>query len=165
MTAGGPSISPELARELAAIAAGQGCELARVEFKGGVLRLILDRLEGGVNLADCEAVSKQASALLDVTEFGDRRYTLEVSSPGLDRELYGPRDYQRFQGRAVRVTFLEPEGGAKRTVTGRLSAFRPGEGPEGDAPGGVIEVVPVEGRDTLEIPLDRIKLARLEIEL
>lgn len=158
MTAGGPSISPQLSRELAAIASAQGCELAHVEFKGGVLRLILDRIEGGVNLADCEAVAKQVSALLDVVDFGDHKYTLEVSSPGLDRELYGPGDYERFQGRAVRVTYLTPEGGAKRTVSGRLNAFRPGGG-------GLVEVEASENGEVLEIPLDRIKIARLEIEL
>lgn len=162
MTAGGPDfITPQLSRELAAIAAGQGCELAHIEFKGSVLRLILDRIDGGVNLSDCEAVAKQTSALLDVVDFGERRYTLEVSSPGLDRELYGPKDYQRFEGHAVRVTYLQPEGGAKRTVTGRLAAFRPTEGNTG----GVIEVETFDGHESLEIPLDRIKLARLEIEL
>ncbi len=158
-----PALTPEITRELAAIAAGQGCELAHVEFKGSMLRLILDRLDGGVNISDCEAVAKQVSALLDVVEFSESRYTLEVSSPGLDRELYGPRDYERFQGRAVRVTYLQPENGAKRTVTGRLTAFRPAAG--SGVGGGSIEVAADDGKEILEIPLDRIKTARLEIEL
>jgi len=82
----GKGIDPELGAELAGIAAAQGCELLQVEFQAGTLRLILDR-EGGVRLEDCETVSKLASAFLDVRNFGPGRYTLEVSSPGLDRQL------------------------------------------------------------------------------
>jgi ribosome maturation factor RimP len=117
------AIEPELERELAAIAAAQGCELLKAEFQGGVLRLILDRENGGVRLEDCELVSKQASALLDVADFGRGRYTLEVSSPGLDRELYGPRDYARFSGSRVRVRFVDPETGKRATLVGRLAEF------------------------------------------
>src|SRR5262249_59688792 len=116
-----------------------GCELVQVEFKGGVLRLVLDREaapgsdggEGdgapGVSLEDCALVSRQASALLDVVDFGPARYTLEVSSPGLDRPLYRPEDYARFSGRLARVT-VEAPGVKKRTVIGRLSGFDPADG-------------------------------------
>jgi len=92
----------QLGAELAEIAAAQGCELLQVEFQAGTLRLILDR-EGGVRLEDCETVSKLTSALLDVRNFGPGRYTLEVSSPGLDRQLYGPRDYTRRDSQFARV--------------------------------------------------------------
>ena len=117
------AIEPELETELAAIAASQGTELLKAEFKGGVLRLILDR-EGGIRLEDCELVSKMASAFLDVADFGGGRYTLEVSSPGLDRELYGPRDYARFSGSRVRVRFVDPESGKRATLVGRLAEYR-----------------------------------------
>jgi ribosome maturation factor RimP len=158
MTVGRPRIDHDLQRELAAIAASHGCELLHVEFKGALLRLFLDRLEGGVSLSDCEAVSREASALLDVVDFGPGRYTLEVSSPGLDRQLYGPRDYQRFTGRQVRVTFQEPAAGAKRTVTGRLEAFRP-------EAGGSLELAVGGREDRLTIPLDLVQVARLEVEI
>ena len=82
---------------MAAVAARSGCELLEIETRDRLLRLVVDRPEG-VTIDDCQAVGRQISALLDVEDFGDSRYTLEVSSPGLDRKLYGPRDYERFQG-------------------------------------------------------------------
>jgi len=115
----------ELRPELEQIAAANGCELVHVELKGGVLRLILDRPDGGVTLADCELVSKQASAYLDVADFGRSRYVLEVSSPGLDRQLYKPADVERFVGRLARVAFMDPESGAKKTVAGAATGGRP----------------------------------------
>jgi len=159
-------MAPELARELEEIAAGQGCELLAVELKGPLLRLILDRPEGGVTLADCEAVSRETSALLDVMDFGPGRYTLEVSSPGLDRELYGPRDYERFTDHRVRVTYRTPDTNARRTVTGCLTAFRPANHRSHNSEdGGEIEVVTDEREERLTIPLSRIQVARLVIEL
>jgi ribosome maturation factor RimP len=150
-------ISPEHEAEFTAIAAHSGCELVHVEFKGSVLQLILDREEGGVTLADCERVSKQVSAWLDVVDFGRNRYFLEVSSPGLDRQLYHPRDYQRFVGSLVRVTYSSPEI-HKRTLVARLLAFDPA-GP------GEITVAEEKTGESLRIPLDQIQKARLEIEL
>ncbi len=122
--------TPSSALELAEIAAAQGCELLQVEFQAGTLRLILDR-EEGVRLEDCETVSKLASALLDVRNFGPGRYTLEVSSPGLDRQLYGPRDFARFVGRRVRVRFVDPATGKRATVVGRLAGVRRSGGRSG----------------------------------
>lgn len=148
-------IDPQLREELAAIAGERGCELVRVEYQGGMLRLILDRAEG-VRLEDCEAVSKQVSTLLDVADFGRGRYTLEVSSPGLDRQLYGPRDYSRFVGRRVRVRYADRETGRKATVVGRLAGFR--EAAE------EIDVAEIEGGRDLTLRLTDIQLARLEIE-
>ena len=149
------AIDPELTRELAAIAAAEKCELLRAEFQGGVLRLILDR-EGGVRLEDCETVSKQASALLDVSGFGRGRYTLEVSSPGLDRELYEARDYTRFTGSRVRVRFVNPETGKRATVTGRLEAFHPATGE--------ILLTEIEGGKELTIQITSVELANLKID-
>lgn len=153
------AIEPELERELAAIAAAQGCELLKAEYQGGVLRLILDRENGGVRLEDCELVSKQASALLDVADFGRGRYTLEVSSPGLDRELYGPRDYARFSGSRVRVRFVDPETGKRATLVGRLAEF------SGDDD--AIRLIEIEsgiaGAEK-RIRLTDIQLAKLEID-
>lgn len=150
------AITPELESEIATIAAGAGCELLHVEFRGGTLRIFLDRAEG-VRLEDCESVSKQVSALLDVVDFGPGRYTLEVSSPGLDRQLYGPRDFERFQGRRVRVRFRDPKSGARATVVATLAEFRASAG------GGVVELD--DGKARLALDLADVELARLEIEL
>jgi ribosome maturation factor RimP len=152
----------ELQPELESIAESAGCELAHVEIKGGILRLFIDKPDG-VTLADCEHVSKLASAWLDVVDFGQSRYVLEVSSPGLDRPLVRPRDYQRFVGRKARVTFEDPETRRKKTVVGRLEAFDlPAGAPEGDARVVVVE----EPKGTRhEVSYREIRQARLEIEL
>jgi ribosome maturation factor RimP len=150
-----PALDEHLEAEIAAIAAAAGCELVHAEFKAGILRLTIDRPEG-VGLADCELVSKQVSALLDVAEWGDSRYVLEVSSPGLDRPLYQARDYERFTGRLVRVTWY-PEGGGKRTDVGRLAEYRP--------QAAEITVVEEPSGARHEIALRTIASARLEIEL
>lgn len=157
----------ELLPELEQVAESSGCELVHVELKGAVLRLILDKPEG-VTLADCERVSKQASALLDVLDFGSQRYVLEVSSPGLDRPLYRPRDYERFKGRLARVTILDPETGKKRTVVARLQDFRPGEGAVAESAGAPdAKIVLADDRTGAQevIALRDVKTARLEIEL
>lgn len=151
-----PAIPPELEAELAAVAEQAGCELAHAEFKGGVLRLFIDR-EGGVTLADCETVSRQVSPLLDVAGFSAGRYTLEVSSPGLDRGLWKPRDFERFVGRRARVTFRSPDTGRKRTVVGRLTGF--------DAAVPAVEIEEAERGERLRLALAEIEAARLEVEI
>ncbi len=151
------AIDAKLEAEFAAVAADSGCELVHLELKPGKLQVFLDRPQG-VTLDDCQKVAKQLSALLDVAEFDPGSYVLEVSSPGLDRELYGPKDYERFRGSLVRVTFFTAGERAKKTVVGRLEAFRPG----GEAEIAVVETATgVRHR----IPLADVKKARLEIEL
>lgn len=161
-----PGRLAEIIPELEAVAAASGCELLHAELKGGVMRLILDKPEG-VTLADCEHVSKQASALLDVLDFGSGRYVLEVSSPGLDRQLYRPQDYERFAGRLARVTMDDPETGKKKTVVARLEGLR--RPPTADAAAGPegAEVLLKDDKsgERQSIPLKNVKLARLEIEL
>lgn len=152
------TLDTELEAELAAIAADCGCELAHAEFHRGTLRVILDRPEGAVTLTDCQAVSKQISSLLDIRDFAKDRYLLEVSSPGLDRQLYGPKDFERFCGRAVRVTYFSGEPQEKKTISGQLEAF------DGDGDGR-ITVVDSSREEKLDIPLPAIQVARLEIEL
>ncbi|MFL6202147.1 MAG: ribosome maturation factor RimP [Thermoanaerobaculia bacterium] len=150
----------ELQPELEQIAAANGCELVHVELKGGVLRLILDKPEG-VTLADCEVVAKQSSAYLDVADFGKSRYVLEVSSPGLDRELYKPADVERFLGKLARVAIVDPENGKKRTVIGRLHELQPA------AAAGDSKVVVTDDKtgERTEVLWKDIRNARLEIEL
>jgi ribosome maturation factor RimP len=152
----------ELRPELEQIAVANGCELVHVELKGGVLRLILDRPDGGVTLADCELVSKQASAYLDVADFGRSRYVLEVSSPGLDRQLYKPADVERFLGRLARVAFTDPQSGAKKTVVGRLRELQREEGPDDEA---LVVLVDDDSGERTEVRWKDVRAARLEIEL
>jgi ribosome maturation factor RimP len=116
-------ISHELYDKLARLAASEGVELVAAEVTGStrrpVVRLVLDRPEGGVSLADCERVSRQASVLLDAYDPLPGPFTLEVTSPGLDRKLYDQRDFDRFAGRAVRVR-MRPSWQGNRLVTGIL---------------------------------------------
>jgi ribosome maturation factor RimP len=164
-----PSRIAEITPEIEQIAQGAGCELVHAELKGGVLRIFLEKEEGGVALADCEQVSRHVSAYLDVLDFGAGRYVLEVSSPGLDRQLYQPRDYERFAGRLARVTFEDPETGRKRTEVARLRGLRrPEAAPEasGASLRGTVALLE-DGRtgEIRELPLENVKLARLEVEL
>ncbi len=143
--------------EITAIAESIGCELVHAEFVSNKLRVFIERPEGGVTLDDCQSVSREISAFLDVEDYGNGRYLLEVSSPGLDRKLYRPRDYERFCGNLVRVTYIgEPEG--KQTIIGRLTGFEP----EG---GGQIRVAVEDTGEELQISLPDVQVARLEIEL
>ncbi len=163
------AIDAKLTSEFAAVAASSGCELVHVDCRQGQLRVFLDRPQG-VTLDDCQTVSKQLSALLDVSDFGKAPYVLEVSSPGLDRELYGPKDFERFRGQLVRVTFSEPPA-TKKTIVGRLQDFRPVESAEPEARpaevanGGKISVAERQTGTRYEISLHDIKKARLEPEI
>ncbi len=148
-------LEEKLRQELEAAAARSGCELLDVNFGGGVLRVVLDR-EEGVTLQDCETVSRELSALLDVEDFGAGRYTLEVSSPGLDRPLFGLRDYERFAGSLARVTWRGEAG--KRTDLLRLEGVARGD--EDPA----IVVSDTETSERHEIAFALIEAARLEPE-
>jgi ribosome maturation factor RimP len=161
-----PSRIAEITSEIEQVAQGVGCELVHAEIKGGVLRLFVDRPEG-VTLADCQLVSKQVSALLDVLDFGTGRYVLEVSSPGLDRQLYKPADYDRFAGRLARVTYEDPETGKKRTDVARLKGLRRAEDASGTVSENSASSLREDGRtgEVREVPLNNVKVARLEIEL
>ena len=100
-------LSEDLMARLERLAASEGLELLAVEVGGTarrpVVRLFIDREQGGVLLAHCESVSRQASVLLDVHDPFPGTFTLEVSSPGIDRKLYNENDFTRFAGSPVRV--------------------------------------------------------------
>lgn len=134
----------------------EGLELVELDFRRGsnrsLLRLFIDK-PGGVTLDDCSVVSTQLGDLLDVEDLIPHRYTLEVSSPGANRPLKRPEDYERFLGRLVQITTREPVEG-QRGFTGRLVAF---------AKGKVSLDVPSKGEIT--VGLDQIERARLEIEI
>ena len=97
-----------------------GLELLGIEFSAGshhaLLRIYIDapQREGGINIEDCEQVSREVSALLDVHDPIEAHYTLEVSSPGLDRPLFKPAHYERFLGEPVKITLDLPQDGRRR---------------------------------------------------
>ena len=101
-----------------------GYELSDLELKLGgrdvVVRVFIDKPDG-VDLSDCEMVSRQLSAVLDVEDALPGHYTLEVSSPGLDRKLTKPAHFQRFTGETVRVKLRFPVDG-RRNFRGALRA-------------------------------------------
>ncbi len=141
------------AREIVEFA---GMELVHLEMKrapgGLLLRVTIDK-EGGVTLDDCARISRQLSVQLDVEDPIDGRYTLEVSSPGLDRPLFTDRDFARFTGRRIRLsTHLPLEG--RRNFLGRLDGLVEGS----------IRMTLEDGRQ-IAVPREQVAKARLEIEL
>lgn len=140
----------------ARIAAAEGLELVDAEWKGGsrrgTLRVFIDK-PAGVTHADCERVSHQLSATLDVEDLVPGSYNLEVSSPGLDRKLFTPDHFRRFTGSRAIVRLCEPPHGA-RHVTGRIA------GSSGES-----VVLRLDSGSLLEIRFEDIELARLAVEL
>ena len=147
----------ELTAELAAPAIAEaGCTLWDVEYvkEGGswYLRVLLDK-EGGVDILDCEAVSRKLSDLLDEGDPIEGSYTLEVGSAGAERALKRPRDFQQFLGSPVLVKLYRPLDGRKE-LAGTLAAY--------DASTGAVTVALPDGERTLE--KKEIALARLRVE-
>ncbi len=111
------------ARKMArGIAVSECLELVDAEWKGslrgGVLRVYIDGPQG-ITHAHCERVSRRLSAALDVEDLVPADYSLEVSSPGLDRRLASPADFRRFTGKRAKVRTRGHFGGS-RTVTGQI---------------------------------------------
>ena len=111
------------------VAAGLGLEVVEVDLRGGgkarMLRIVIDR-PGGVTHEDCAALSREAGIILDVEDaVPGGSYTLEVSSPGLDRKLVKAADFERFTGSRVRLMTREPVAG-NRFFEGRLERFAEG---------------------------------------
>jgi ribosome maturation factor RimP len=131
-----------------------GYELWELEYAarsgGGLLRLYIDS-ESGITLEDCERVSRAVSETLDSTDPIQGQYTLEVSSPGLDRVLRTAEHFSRFVGERVRVETTAPLNGRKR-FAGRLLEVTDGQ-----------IVLEVEG-STLKLSIDGIHKARLAPE-
>jgi ribosome maturation factor RimP len=117
-------------REIAErVAASSGLEVVNVELRGGgkarMLRIVIDK-PAGVTHEDCANLSREVSTILDVEDVvPGSSYLLEVSSPGLDRDLFRPADYERFTGSLVKLTTRQPVNG-NRHFEGRLESFRDG---------------------------------------
>ena len=144
------------------VAESYGLEIFDVQFRreapGMILRVQIDRpgpaarAEDSVSVEDCARVSRDMSAILDVEDMVPTAYTLEVSSPGLDRPLRRPDDYSRFAGRRAKIVMSEPVDG-QGFFKGRLG------GVEGSD-------VLIEGDDgrTHRVPMHLITRANLEVE-
>lgn len=145
----------ETTEQIAAIAADEGLELLATEVVGSgpksVLRLIVDSPDG-VTLDQCSAVSRQASALLDVEDPIKHAFTLEVSSPGLDRKLYSTDDYTRFSGERVTVR-MQPSYREHRVVTGELGGVENG-----------VVLVTDDNKGVVQLPLDQVFETRIEVD-
>jgi ribosome maturation factor RimP len=141
--------------QLAAIVADEGLELLATEVAGSgpktVLRLVVDGPDG-VSLERCASISRQASAMLDVEDPIHHHYTLEVSSPGLDRKLYSLNDYDRFVGHRVKLR-MAPEYREHRVVVGELLGLR----------SDVVRIFDDSGKE-VELPIDKVLEARLEVD-
>jgi len=163
------------------VARSEGLEIVDVEWKIGKqrsLRVYIDRVpkpasgmgeatgmaDGTevvhdpfpkISHADCERVSQQLSVILDVEELvPGPGYVLEVSSPGMDRALKKPEDFERFRGRLAKITTAEPVGDAK-FFEGRLSGFADGK-----------VRMELKGKELriVELPLEAIRKANLVVE-
>jgi len=131
-----------------------GCELIELQFRheapGWVLRLVIDN-ENGIGIDDCAKISREVAHLLEVEDPIEQSYSLEVSSPGLDRPLKRERDFLRCKGKKAKVVVREPIDGQNQCI-------------------GLIEAVTQESvtmrtdHGIIEIPFTRMKKARLVIE-
>ena len=135
-------------------------ELVDIEFvrmgREAVLRLFIDK-DGGVALDDCADVSRELSAILDVEDVISVNYTLEVSSPGLDRPLKKIQDYERYTGRLIKIRtyemFPDDAGNKRKTFLGTLEGLEDGS----------VRITLKEGQ-TASIPLELVAKASLEFE-
>lgn len=143
-------------REIAErVAASEGLEVLEVEVRGGkagLVRIVIDKPEG-VTHGDCEKVSRQVSAILDVEDPIPNRYTLEVSSPGAERKLAKPADYERYKGKLAKVVLREPFGGPDAAELAGQGSLR----------GRIVNVA--DGRVALEVGAKGGKTRVIDVDL
>jgi ribosome maturation factor RimP len=138
------------------VAESEGLEIVEVEVKGGgqhrFVRISIDKPEG-VSHGDCEMVSQQVGTILDVEDVvPGGRYTLEVSSPGVERKLLKPQDYERFQGKKAKITLRDPIDG-RRNWEGTLAGIEDG-----------LIRLDMERGDPLRFRFDQVQKANLKFE-
>ena len=137
-------------------ASREGLEVVDVELLGGgrnrVLRIFIDK-PGGVTLEDCELMSNQVGTVLDVEDvIPGPPYKLEVSSPGVERKLTKPREFERFIGHKVKIVLREPVENQNQWV-GALTGFA----------GGVVTLEAAPGK-SIQFPLEQVQKANLKFE-
>ncbi|HUP63356.1 MAG TPA: ribosome maturation factor RimP [Thermoanaerobaculia bacterium] len=146
-------------QQIRRIVESEGLELVHIDYRrqgnGYLLRVDIDK-DGGVNIDDCQLISRQVSTWLDVEDPIPAEYELQVSSPGLDRKFYRTSDYEKFVGRLVRVRTAKAIRGL-HVIVGKLKEF------DGQT---IVVTDPKMKKDAeYEIPLGDIKETRLEVEL
>jgi ribosome maturation factor RimP len=138
------------------VGASAGIEIVELELLGGgksrLLRIFIDKPEG-VSHADCEWISDQVGAVLDAEDVvPGEGYTLEVSSPGVERKLTKAADYQRFAGKQAKIVLVDAIENQKHW-----------EGTIRSLDGNVVTLEPSEGR-FVQIPLDKVRKANLKFK-
>ena len=137
------------------VAQPEGIEIVEIELKGGgknrFLRISIDRPEG-VTHGDCELISHQVGTILDVEDVVPGAYTLEVSSPGVERKLLKYRDFERFTGKKIKAILREPVENSRRW-----------EGTLASCADGLINLEVAEGK-TIQFPFDQVEKANLKFE-
>src|SRR2546428_10583485 len=153
----------EKVRDIAGrVAADRGLEIFDVQFRreapGMVLRIQIDRpgpaatAEDSVSVEDCAHISRELSAILDVEDVVPAAYTLEVSSPGLDRPLRQPDDFRRFAGRRAKIVMRQKVDG-QGYFKGKLGGV-----------GGADVLIESENGKMHRVPFELITRANLEVE-
>ena len=143
---------------VAPVVTGQGYELVDVEFKSElgawILRVYIDKpgSDERVGLDDCASVSRELSAVLDVDDTIQGHYSLEVSSPGLNRPLKKESDFARFVGKKAKIRTRHPVGESRRNFSGTLVAVV----------GGKVKID--VGDQVCEVPVDDVEKANLVYE-
>jgi ribosome maturation factor RimP len=133
----------------------EGIEIVEVELKGGgksrLLRIFIDKPEG-VTHTDCESISHQVGTILDVENLIPGSYTLEVSSPGVERKLLKYKDFERFQGKKIKAILREPVENSRRW-----------EGTLASCADGLITLEIAEGK-SIRFPFEQVETANLKFE-
>ena len=137
------------------VAASDGIEVVEVELKGSggnqLLRISIDKPQG-VSHADCEMISHDVGTILDVEDIVPGHYTLEVSSPGVERKLLKPNDYIRFQGKTAKIVLRQPVEN-QRHWEGKLAGFEDST-----------VSLEVGNERVLRFPLSQVERANLKFE-
>src|ERR1700678_2870867 len=139
------------------VAEPEGIEIVEVQLlgagRGRLLRIYIDRSSEGVAHSDCEFISRQVGTILDIEDVipGDS-YTLEVSSPGLERKLSKAKDFERFVGQKAKVVLREPVENQRRWE-GKLAGISQG----------IVALEPAAGR-VIHFPLDQVQKANLKFD-
>ncbi len=133
----------------------EGIEIVDLQLlgsgRGRILRIFIDRPQG-VTHSDCEFISQQVGTILDVEDVLPDSYTLEVSSPGLERKLNKAKDFERFVGQKAKVVLREPVEN-QRSWEGKLAGFSEG----------IVALEPSAGK-VIHFPLTQVEKANLKFE-
>ena len=124
-------VAADIAAVVEPVLKDMGFRLVRVKIQGGgtadrIVQLMTERPDGSITIDDCEAISKGISPVLDVADPISGAYRLEISSPGIDRPLVRPSDFEDWSGHEARIELTEPVCGRKR-FKGVLEGFEDGE--------------------------------------